>query len=115
MLHKLFMIFVVVPLGILLVIFAVANRHAATLSLDPFGSDAPTLSATVPLFVLILAMLTIGVVAGGVTTWVNQGKWRRVARQLDAETRALRYECETLKAELAARQPAGLPVPSPVV
>ena len=69
MLHKLFMTFVVVPLGVLFVIFAVANRHAVTVSLDPFGSDAPALSATMPLFMLVLLLVGLGVVIGSVATW----------------------------------------------
>ena len=92
MLHKLFMTFVVVPLGVLFVIFAVANRHAVTVSLDPFGSDAPALSATMPLFMLVLLLVGLGVVIGSVATWSNQRKWRRAARQLQAETQSLREE-----------------------
>jgi uncharacterized integral membrane protein len=114
MLHKLFMMFVVVPLGILLVVFAVANRHAVTVSLDPFGSDAPSLSATMPLFILILALMGIGVVVGGVATWRNQGKWRRAARHLDLEVQALREERDALKAELAAREVPSLAPPPPL-
>ena len=111
MLHKLFMMFVVVPLGLLLVVFAVANRQAVTVSLDPFGADAGALSATMPLFLLILALLGIGVLFGGMTTWINQGKWRRAARRAQAEARALRIDHETLKMEIAAREARALPAP----
>ena len=115
MVHKLFTIFVVVPLGVLLVVFAVANRHPITVSLDPFGANAPALSATVPLFMLIIFMLLVGVIAGGLATWINQGKWRREARRLGAQVRALRIEREALKAQIAAREsaPAAASVPAP--
>lgn len=112
MLNKLFTILIAVPLGIVLVVFAVANRHAVTVSLDPFGSEAPSLSATMPLFLLVLLLIGLGVLAGGGATWLTQGRWRRTARALDAEARQLRAERDALRAELAARQQPGLPAPA---
>jgi uncharacterized integral membrane protein len=111
MIRKLVATFVVVPLGLLLVAFAVANRHAVTLSFDPLGSASADLSATLPLFLLVLVVLAVGVVAGGLAAWLKQAKWRRTARRLEAEARALRNECAGLRAELAARQEA-LPPPA---
>ena len=111
MIRKLLTIFIVAPLGIVFVIFAVANRHLVTVSLDPFG-DPPSVSATLPLFVVILSCIIFGVIVGGVATWINQGKWRRQARRADADLRALRIERDDLKAELAARdQSSALPAP----
>jgi len=112
MLNKLFTFFIAVPLGIVLIVFAVANRHAVTVSLDPFGADAPSLSVTMPLFLLVLLLLGIGVVAGGGATWVSQGRWRRATRQLEAESRQLRAEREALRAQLAVREQPGLPAPA---
>jgi uncharacterized integral membrane protein len=110
MFRKFIVALVVIPLGLVLLVFMVANRHAVTVSLDPFGSDAPALSATLPLFLLILLCLLIGVVVGGAATWLSQSKWRRAARRLDSDARSLRIERETLKGELAAKEP-GLPAP----
>ena len=110
MLRKIVTALIVVPLGLLLVVFMVANRHAVTVSLDPFGSDAPALSATLPLFLVILLCLLAGVAVGGAATWLNQSKWRRAARRLDHDARSLRIEREALKGELAAKEPA-LPTP----
>jgi uncharacterized integral membrane protein len=109
MMRKLVAIFVVFPLGVLLVAFAVANRQPVTLALDPFGTPASALSATLPLFLLVLATLLVGVLAGGFTAWIGQGRWRRAARRLETEARALRGERDALKAELA-RGSARLPV-----
>jgi uncharacterized integral membrane protein len=114
MIRKLISAVVVLPLGLVLVVFAVANRHPVTVSLDPLGADAPALSGTVPLFLLILLMLAIGVVAGGLAAWLNQGKWRRAARRLAAERRALRAENDTLKTALATQEPRALPAPARV-
>jgi uncharacterized integral membrane protein len=111
MLQRLFMMFVVVPLGIIFVIFAVANRHAVTVSLDPFGGDAPSLSATMPLFILILLLMALGVIVGGIATWFNQGRWRKAARAHDAEARSLRAERDALQAELKSRSQPALPPP----
>jgi uncharacterized integral membrane protein len=104
MLHKLYLFLVVAPIGIILVVFAVANRHPVTVSLDPFGGDAPAWTASVPLFLLVLLLLGVGVLIGGFATWWNQGKWRRAARDLASDTHALRLERDALKAELSARE-----------
>lgn len=111
MLRKLAATFVALPLGILLVAFAVANRHAVTVSFDPSGSGIAGLTATVPLFLLILVVLAAGIVAGGTATWVKQRKWRRSTRRLAAEVRDLRHECATLRAEVAQARSA-LPAPA---
>lgn len=116
MLRKFVTMLVAVPIGILLVIFMVANRHAVTVSLDPFGADAPSLSIAMPLFVVILLCLILGVIMGGAGAWMNQARWRRAARRFDADARALRVEREALKGELAARDASGreamaLPLP----
>ena len=77
MVRKMLTTLIAVPLAILLAVFMVANRHAVTVSLDPFGSGNPALSATLPLFVIILVCLLVGVIAGGTAAWLNQSRWRR--------------------------------------
>ncbi|SRR6266540_764800 len=111
MIRKILAWLIVVPLGLILVVFAVANRHPVTVSFDPFGSDAPALSATLPLFLVILVSSLVGVIAGGVGTWLNQGRWRRTARRLGADARALRIERKALKGELAAKGTMIFPAP----
>ncbi|QRG08361.1 DUF1049 domain-containing protein [Xanthobacter dioxanivorans] len=69
------------PLSILAVALAVANRKAVTLSLDPFSPDAPALAVTLPLFAVVFGALILGVVAGGTVTWLRQGRFRREARR----------------------------------
>src|SRR5258708_17710344 len=72
---------VLIPLGLLFVVFAVANRHMVTVSLDPFNSADPSVGFTLPLFVVIIAVAIAGVVAGGSATWFRQRHWRRAPRQ----------------------------------
>jgi uncharacterized integral membrane protein len=97
---------VVIPLGIIFVIFAVANRHLVTVSFDPFNSTTPVVAVTLPLFVVIIAVAIIGVAAGGMASWFRQGRWRRAARQHEADARQARAQLADLraKASLGASQ-----------
>ena len=87
---RFFKLLILVPLGILLVVFAVANRGAVTVSLDPFDPTAPALALRLPLFVLLFFVLAVGVFVGGVSSWLRQGKWRKLARVSTAEAGRLR-------------------------
>ena len=51
-----------------------------------------------PLFMLIFALVAVGVVVGGIAAWLKQHKWRMRARRAEAEARDLR-------ARLDAEQP----------
>jgi uncharacterized integral membrane protein len=114
MFRKVVTLVIVVPLAVAIIAFAVANRQTVTVSFDPFSSTDPAYAARLPLFVLIFAILILGVIAGGVTTWFRQASWRRSARALEGEVRALHQEIEALRrrSELATpgeglhRQPA---------
>ena len=99
MIRKVISVIVLVPLAIVLVLFALANREMITLSLDTFDPTRPAFTYRMPLFILIFLLLFIGVLVGGVAAWLRQSRWRRVARRLSSENRVLR-------AELSANQPA---------
>ena len=86
-----------IPLGLIFVVFAVANRHAITVSFDPFDSRDPSLGVTLPLFVVLIAVAISGVVAGGAATWIAQRHWRRAARRHEAEAAQARMELADLK------------------
>ena len=109
--RKFFTWLVVIPLGLIFVIFAVANRHEVTVSFDPFNSTDPSVGATLPLFVVIIAVAMLGVVAGGSATWFRQRHWRRAARQHEADAQALRAQLADLHAGAAAlrRDPQRFP------
>ncbi len=100
MLRKLVTIFILVPLAIVIVMFAMANRQGVTVSFDPFNNADPAFVMRMPLFVLIFVLTILGVLVGGVAAWLRQGKWRRVARKLDSDIVALRREIEMLSARL---------------
>jgi uncharacterized integral membrane protein len=100
--RKFFTALVVIPLGVIFVIFAVANRHLVTVSFDPFNSTTPAVAVTLPLFVVIIAVAIIGVAAGGMATWFRQRRWRRAARQHEADARQARAQLADLRANSAA-------------
>ena len=101
---------VLVPLAIVLLMFAVANRQIVTVSFDPFSTTQPALSFTMPLFVLIFLLVILGVLIGGIAAWLRQSKWRRNARRLEADVEALRREMAVLNEQLA-RNTSALPPP----
>ena len=102
--RKFFTAMVLIPLGLIFVVFAVANRHLVTVSFDPFNSTDPSIAATLPLFVVIIGVAILGVVAGGSATWFRQRRWRRAARQHEADARQARAQLADLRAGAIASQ-----------
>ena len=49
--RKFFTALVAIFLGLIFVVFAVANRHFVTVSFDPFNSSDPSIAVKLPLFV----------------------------------------------------------------
>ncbi len=96
---------IVIPLGLILVTFAVANRHFVTVSFDPFMANDPALSVTLPLFLLLILVAAVGVIAGGCAVWFGQRHWRRAARRHEADARAARGELAGLRAQTAPAKP----------
>jgi uncharacterized integral membrane protein len=97
---------VALPLAVVLMLLALANRGPVTLSFDPFSGAATALKITLPLFALLLLTLMLGVAIGGVATWLGQGRHRRLERQYKREADRLKTEAERLK---AAQPSNGLP------
>jgi uncharacterized integral membrane protein len=105
---------VVIPLGLIFIIFAVANRHFVTVSFDPFNSATPTVAVSMPLFVLIIAVAILGVAAGGMASWFRQGRWRRAARQYEVDARRARAEAADLRAAAAVSRLDQQRLPAPL-
>jgi uncharacterized integral membrane protein len=103
MLRKIVTALILLPIMALVVLFAVANRSAVTVSLDPFAGQPPMFAASIPLFVLLLVVLIAGVIVGGISSWLRQSRWRRRARRLAGELKAARAEAETLRRQLETR------------
>jgi uncharacterized integral membrane protein len=111
MIRKIVTVFILVPLAILFIGFAVANRESVLISFDPFNAATPENSVRLPLFIIILLLLMIGVLIGGAAAWLGQGKWRRAARRLDAENRELHAELYELRRQADARARVAIPPP----
>jgi uncharacterized integral membrane protein len=112
--RKFFTSLVLIPLGLVFVVFAVANRHWVTVSFDPFNSTDPSVAVTLPLFVVIIVVAIVGVVAGGTATWFRQRHWRRAARHSEADARQARAELANLRARAmtpSRYDPQRLPAP----
>jgi uncharacterized integral membrane protein len=92
LLRKIIAVVILLPLAIVMIAFAVANRQIVRVSLDPFGGSDSGLA--LPLFVLIILLLIIGVLIGGLAAWVRQGKWRSAARRAERQLEALRKKLE---------------------
>ena len=104
---------VLVPIAIVIILFAVANRQVATISLDPFNGETPALALSAPLFLLILLMVMLGVLVGGIATGLSQASVRTAGRSARTEVERLRRDLQETRLELdlvhrqsAARPPA---------
>jgi uncharacterized integral membrane protein len=80
MLNRFSLIAVFVPLAIILIALAVANRAPAAFTMDPFNPGNPALTVQLPLFFLLFAAVAVGMVIGSLATWFKQGRYRKLAR-----------------------------------
>jgi uncharacterized integral membrane protein len=97
LLRKVAAAIVLVPLAVVMIAFAVANRQDVTVSFDPFSSNEPAASLTLPLFALMVLLLIIGVLFGGMASWLRHHKWRGAARRFERELRGLRGKLAALE------------------
>lgn len=111
MFRKIVSAVILVPLAAVIIVFAVANRQPVTVSFDLLSTGAPTYAVTLPLFVLIVMLVILGVLIGGMVAWIGQARWRRTARRLDADVRALHQELDVIRHRFAPDAP-GRPEPA---
>jgi uncharacterized integral membrane protein len=88
---------ILLPIAIVVILLAVANRKPVILSLDPFSGDVPEFAVQAPLFAVIFASVLLGVLIGGMATWMAQGKHRRERRRYRREVTHLRGETDRLR------------------
>ena len=114
MLKRIVTLLVAFPMAALMIALSIANRHTVELVLDPFRPEAPALAIALPFYMHLLGALIAGVMLGGIATWASQRRYRRQARQRDAEARRWHAEADRLvrerDASVAARgRPVALP------
>ena len=56
MLRKIVAAVILVPLAVIIIAFAMANRANVTVSFDPFAAAEPAASVTLPLFALVILL-----------------------------------------------------------
>lgn len=83
---------VTLPLTLVIVVFAVANRQTVTLDLWPLE-----MGYRLPLFALVLACLLFGFVCGIAIMWLAAGKTRHRARESHYRASSLEREVAYLK------------------
>jgi len=111
MIRKIVTAIILVPLAIVIVAFAVANRQTIVVSLDPFDSVNPAYAASMPLFVLIFVLVIFGVILGGIAAWLGQMRWRWAARRAEQENHELRLENDLLRRQLSQPEQTRLSPP----
>lgn len=84
---------IVVPVALLVIAFAIANRHVVALSLDPLPYRFD-----LPLFVVAFVGIAIGIFVGGCAAWWRGGRWRQRARQEHRLASELSRELEANRA-----------------
>jgi uncharacterized integral membrane protein len=89
------------PVFIIVVLFAVANDDAVRVALNPFDSDDAAMAIHLPLYQLGFALFALGVICGGFVVWNSQRKYRRQAREKGYDAAAWRNRAE--QAEKAAK------------
>ncbi len=104
------------PILIIVMGFAVANRKWTELSLDPFHETTPAFAVELPLWILLFIGIFIGVFVGWFFCWLAQGKYRRLAREraktitkLNNELAVNRQGPEKIEAQMLAPLPGIMP------
>ena len=95
--RKLVAALILVPLAVIIVAFAVANRQFVTVSFDPFSTAEPAAALSLPLFLVLFAVLIVGVVIGGFASWLRHGRGRWAVRRLEREVARLHDEIDAHK------------------
>lgn len=102
---------IVVPIALVLILIAIANRAPVIVSFDPFERGASEFSFSVPLYALLLGTLLLGVLIGGFGAWLSAGRQRRSGRASRREVGRLKQETDRLRTNIAEARGPALPPP----
>ena len=87
------------PVAIVAIAFAVANREWIRVSFDPFSRTTPFATMFMPLWALFFVGIFFGMIAGWIACWFAQGKWRRAAKEARSDLQRVQAEVVSLKRE----------------
>jgi uncharacterized integral membrane protein len=90
--------------AIVLAVFAVSNRGTVALGLWPLPDIVE-----LPLYLIILACLLVGFLAGELAAWMAGRHWRREVRRSARRIASLERELAAIRAE---REPVAVPTPT---
>jgi uncharacterized integral membrane protein len=100
---------VAVPVALVLVIFAVSNREAVTVTFWPLPVQVGA-----PLWLVVLLAALVGFLFGEIVAWVNGRRWRRDARRKTRRIDALERELAATQSQMAT-DAGGVRLPAPRV
>jgi len=83
------------PVAIVIILFAVSNRHAVEVGFWPLP-----VTIEVPAYILGLCTMLFGFVLGTVAAWFSGGSARRRARLAEGRARRLEQDLEARKHEV---------------
>lgn len=85
---------VAIPVGLIVIAFAVANRGAVTLNLDPFP-----VAIDAPIWTIAVGGLLAGFLLGALIRWLFDHKGRHLARSARRRVQLLEREIANLRAK----------------
>lgn len=88
------------PIAIVGVGFAVANRQWVTVSFDPVNRAEPFAKVDMPLWALLFCGILVGIFAGWFVAWRGNARHRRAARDAKIELHRSQQTHEREKREL---------------
>ncbi len=104
---------VLVPLGALVVLFAVANRGSIVVSLDPFSGENSALAFSAPLFVVMIGCVILGLLVGGIASLSHRYRMWRAIRRAEEEAGHHKAEAENERRMRQAIEPQYPPLGPP--
>ena len=78
---------IALPVAVVVIAFAVANRGSVGISFDPLPY-----ALDIPIWALTVGALAAGFLIGAMLRWLLDYKWRRMARQARRRAKALEQE-----------------------
>jgi hypothetical protein len=99
------------PIAVIVIAFCVANRQWIEISFDPFSRTTPLATMYMPLWALFFLGIFFGMIAGWISCWFAQGKWRRAVKEARSDLKQAHDEVQRLRRDEQER--ASLPAQMP--
>ena len=101
MLKRIFNWVIGLPIAVIGIGFAVANREWITISFDPFNRAHPIATVQMPLWALFFCGVFVGIFAGWMVAWAGNRKYRKATRDAKMELVRTQQQFERDKQEMA--------------